>query len=225
VRRLTCAELHELAPELALGILVGEDRASAIAHLASCVECRVLVEQLSETADSLLLLTPEADPPLGFESRAAAQLGFRRHRRWPRVVLVAAAAAAVAAVVGVGISRIGTTGPDPLERQAGAALRAAGGQSLRSASLRTAQGDQVGEVFAYGGKVSWVFMTVDASRDNDAYTCVLDLTGGEHQVLGWFGVESKTGSWGRAVDVDIRRVVGVRLVTKAGATAAWATFS
>ena len=91
--------------------------------------------------------------------------------------------------------------------------------------LAHAPGDQVGEVYAYGGKVSWVFMTVDASRDNDAYTCVLDLTGGEHQVLGWFGVEGNTGSWGRTVDIDIRRVVGVRLVTKAGATAAWATFS
>ena len=96
---------------------------------------------------------------------------------------------------------------------------------MRTASLRTTTGEHVGEVFAYGGKVSWVFMTVDGHRDNENYTCVLDLTGGGHEVLGWFGVEGDHGSWGRAVAINIDRVTGVRLVTKSGATAAWATFS
>jgi anti-sigma-K factor RskA len=161
-----------VAAELALGTLAGDERADAIAHLAGCVDCRVLVEQLSEVADSLLLLAPEADPPLGFETRVAARLGLGSARRWRRVALAAIAAAVIAAVLGVVGVRLADDD---------------GGQPLRSGPLVTAAGRHVGQVFAYDGDQSWVFMTVETSGDGDGYMCVLELAGGRHQELGWFG--------------------------------------
>ena len=74
---LTCDELRALAAEVALGVLSGTERADALGHMEHCVGCRVLVEGLAQTGDSLLLLAPEADPPIGFESRVAARLQER----------------------------------------------------------------------------------------------------------------------------------------------------
>jgi hypothetical protein len=64
---MRCEELHELAPEVALGIVEGETRADALRHLATCAACRRLVEQLSGVSDELLLLAPAQEPPVRFE--------------------------------------------------------------------------------------------------------------------------------------------------------------
>jgi hypothetical protein len=71
---LTCDELRAMAAEVALGILSGSERADALGHMEHCVGCRVLVEGLAQTGDSLLLLAPEAEPPLGFESGVMSRL-------------------------------------------------------------------------------------------------------------------------------------------------------
>ena len=77
---LTCDELRAMAAEVALGILPGAERADALGHLEHCVGCRVLVEGLAQTGDALLLLAPEADPPMGFESRVAARVAGHADR-------------------------------------------------------------------------------------------------------------------------------------------------
>jgi hypothetical protein len=74
MRTLTCDELRANAAEMALGILSGAERADALDHMEHCVSCRTLVEGLAQTGDSLLLLAPEADPPIGFEASVAALL-------------------------------------------------------------------------------------------------------------------------------------------------------
>ena len=51
---VTCAEVAELAAELALGTLPGDQRAAVLAHLDGCGECRRLVKELADTADILL---------------------------------------------------------------------------------------------------------------------------------------------------------------------------
>jgi hypothetical protein len=71
---LTCAEVENLGPELATGTLTGGERASALVHLESCTRCQQLVDELSAVADALLLLAPESEPPIGFESRTAARI-------------------------------------------------------------------------------------------------------------------------------------------------------
>src|ERR671917_2904500 len=97
-----CREIRELAPELALGIVSGEERARALEHVAGCPQCRELLRGLSDVADGLLSLVPSHEPPVGFESRVNERL-FRHPRanRW-RVAVAAAAAAAVVAGDGAG---------------------------------------------------------------------------------------------------------------------------
>jgi hypothetical protein len=74
-----------MAAEVALEILSGAERADALGHMEHCVSCRVLVEGLAQTGDSLLLLAPEAEPPMGFESRVAAHVAqdAQRHQAPP----------------------------------------------------------------------------------------------------------------------------------------------
>ena len=74
MRTLECAELIDLASELAAGNLCGEERAAAIAHLDSCPSCQQAVNSLTTVTDRLLLLTRRVEPPVGFEQRVLAAL-------------------------------------------------------------------------------------------------------------------------------------------------------
>jgi hypothetical protein len=73
---MTCAELAEVAAELALGVLTGRERAVAIAHLDTCDACREDVRQMMGTAERLRGLLPQAEPPAGFETRVLQRLGL-----------------------------------------------------------------------------------------------------------------------------------------------------
>jgi hypothetical protein len=128
---LRCSQLRDMAPDVALGILTGEERAAALAHLEGCAACRAEVASLAGVADELLLTGPEATPPDGFDRRVLARLSEvraaeppsptraggpahlrrrGRHRRADRRRLavgatLAAAAAAVVLVAAVLVSR------------------------------------------------------------------------------------------------------------------------
>jgi hypothetical protein len=69
-----CDEFRETAPDLALGLLAGDDRGAALNHLATCADCRRHLTSLVQVADDLLLLAPSAEPEIGFESRVMARL-------------------------------------------------------------------------------------------------------------------------------------------------------
>lgn len=73
---MTCAELADVAAELALGVLTGRERAMAIAHLDKCDACREDVRQLMATGEQLLELIPPAEPPAGFETRVLERIGL-----------------------------------------------------------------------------------------------------------------------------------------------------
>jgi hypothetical protein len=76
-----CDEFRDIAADLALGLLCGDERGAAIAHLAGCARCQAHLEGLVRVADDLLLLAPQVEPEIGFESRVMARLaasgGFR----------------------------------------------------------------------------------------------------------------------------------------------------
>ena len=71
-----CDEFADVAAELALGVLMGRERADALAHLERCDACREKVRQLTMTGEQLLGLLPAVEPAAGFESRALARLGI-----------------------------------------------------------------------------------------------------------------------------------------------------
>jgi anti-sigma-K factor RskA len=116
VSTLTCAAVRELAAELALDVLDGDERAAALAHLQTCAECRDEVASLTRAGDELFLLVPEATPAPGFEQRVLDRLaepGGPSRARGPvlprraqrRRRLLAAAAALAAVVLGTNFAR------------------------------------------------------------------------------------------------------------------------
>jgi hypothetical protein len=103
---LTCAEVRELAPELALGILGGAERAEVVLHVNGCARCQAYVAELTEAADAIPQLVPEHEPPVGFEYRVMHRLDEGRRRSRRRWVASIAAAAAAAAIFSITIVRV-----------------------------------------------------------------------------------------------------------------------
>jgi len=221
----TCAQLEELAPELALGLLSGAERADALRHLAACPGCRAKVEDLARLADRLLLVAPEAEPPVGFEARVLDRLeraartpkAARPWWRRPLVPVVVAGAAALALVAGVVVGRV--TERDPLlEREYVAALRTLGGSSLRAARLLGPGGEDAGEAFLYQGRPSWVFVDVrDPSGSGGAYWVELDAADGKPVAAERFALGDGSGSVGWTVRADVSRVASVVVRGASGA--------
>jgi anti-sigma-K factor RskA len=199
-----------LAPELALGVLQGDERADALRHLATCAECRAHVDELADVADSLLLLAPAADPPLGFESRVIARVSApapaAAPRTWVRTALVAAAAAIVAMLATMTVVR---DDGDPV---------------LRATLASTRSGDPVGRVWAYDGARDWMFMTIDNPWAADhPYLCEAVLRDGRTVTLGRFQANDGKGAWGEPVRVPVRDIETVRVLTDGGDVVASAT--
>jgi hypothetical protein len=209
---MRCDELHELAPEVALGTIEGEERADALRHLSECGECRRLVEQLSGVTDELLLLAPVQEPPVGFESRVVGALGLqpRRPRRARRLLLALGppvAAAAVAAGVMVGVYHDDRVTADRYR----ATLEQAGGRSFHAAQLRDETGTRAGVVFGYQGSPSWVLVTVDpAHRDQVARG---ELVTTDRRTVPLPALElDRNGSWGGAIPLGLYDVASIRLL-------------
>lgn len=204
---MECEELRALAPELALGIADGAERARALRHLASCPECQRLLDELSEVTDELLLLGPEREPPEGFESRVLARIRPPRTRRRRlalfRTPLAAVASAAVAVVI-----VLGTTSDDRrLADQYRQTLAAAHGTYFEAGVLRAPGGRRAGVVFGYRGTPSWIFVQMNAGYRSTSYTGELVLTSGRRTPL-----HALRGNVGETIPVDLHLVQTVRLV-------------
>jgi hypothetical protein len=228
---MTCADVAELFDELALDALPGDLRARALGHLAGCTSCRTAVEELSATADALLLAAPAVEPPAGFDLRVQRGIHRRqahRHlRRRPRttVAALAAAAAVVVALAGGGSLIAGSRAQQP-GLQADSVL-AGKDHDLRTAKLLAADGRQLGDVSVYAGSPAWFFMRVDGvdrTAPTETYRCVLDVVGGPSVALGNLSVSHGVGAWGQRVDIGGRQVRAARLVDDAGVTVATALF-
>ena len=158
--RASHEQIRELAPELALGIADGEQRAMALEHLADCPECRAHLESLAAVADELLLLAPAEEPPLGFEDRVAARLAPapepRRTRR--RRFMLGFAAAASAAAIAAGAVWTATSSDRELAGDYRAALARVDGNYFATGALEAPGGRDAGDVYAYDGEHSWVYV-------------------------------------------------------------------
>lgn len=220
-RLLTCDEAAELLPELALGILPGDQRTAALAHVADCGACQAELDELADTADAVVDLVPRVEPPAGFEQRVLAAVTDSaapapaptpiRPRRvtGPRAWLGAAAAVALVAA-GFGGWSVGHGSP---ARPHGVPAAAPG--PLVEASLMSGT-TTVGRVFAYWDSPGWVYMTVEGAGITGRVACVLTTADGNRIDLGWFDVTGGRGSWGAPVPVDPSTIRQARLVTEGG---------
>ena len=214
--RWPAPRLVDLAAEVALGIAPAEDRARLRWHATGCAGCREVLSEQSALADDLLALTPEHEPPAGFESQVLAMLGDRppRRRRWRRVALVAAAILAAAVVSGGAVYRAQT--PD---RELAASIRAtlatAHGQYFASGALRDPSGGQRGTVFGYQGDPAWIFLTVTAAPTGRYAVEVVTHTGVTHRLAD--GVDlAVSPSWGGIVPAAIHEISVVRVLDAVG---------
>jgi hypothetical protein len=215
---MTCEEIRELAPEIALGIADGEERAEALRHLATCAECQRVVEELSQVADGLLVLAPAEEPPAGFESRVLRAVGQhrpprRRLARWlsPRWLAprLGPALAAVAVTAAVLIS-VYHDDHQTAERYRGI-LAEAGGRYFQAEPLTAEAGGRGGVAFGYEGSPSWLFLTVDPEYRDAVTRGELVTKAGRTIALPSLELDRK-GSWGGAIPVSLYRVGSIRLL-------------
>ena len=217
-----CQETRELAVELALGTVEGEERGRALEHLAKCPDCRAEVEKYSEVADELLLLAPHREPPVGFESRVLDEVlpapQPKRRRRLRLVLAPAAAALAAAAIV------LAIVAPDlRLASHYRHTLADAHGKEFESYALRA--GDtHVGTVFSYEGSPSWVHIDVDRAHRAGVTGAELVTDDGSQIPLRWFHLDSWGGSGG-SIPVDPNHVSVLRLSGAPGGEPLVARFS
>jgi Putative zinc-finger len=211
---MSCEQMRELAPEVALGTIDGEERAEALRHLATCGDCRRLVDQLTTVADELLMLAPLHEPPVGFESRVVDALGFQPtppRRRPGRQLLtwlgppLAAAAVTAAALVGVYRDDHITA-----ERYR-STLEQADGKYFQAEPLRDGTGAEAGVAFGYQGSPSWMLVTVEPAHRDEVATA--ELVTRDQETIRLPGFELRPdGSWGGAIPVDLYDVSAIRLL-------------
>jgi hypothetical protein len=202
-----CPQVEAMLDELALDVLPGDHRAVVLAHVEVCPACRALLNELSDTADALLLAAPRSEPPPGFAGKVLRRRAARPRRR-PRFAAVAAVAAAVVLVAG-GV---------------GVGMRIHEPDELRTFTLVSTNGGDVGDVSAYADSPPWFFIRVDRALPSGTYRCVLDVDGGRTVVMGTLFVSEGRGGWGQRVGVDLRRVRAARLLDAAGTAVATASF-
>ena len=221
---LTCEEVADLAAELALEALPGDQRALALEHLAGCPACRDMVEQLAETADALLSAHASVQAPLGFEQRTLAAMRLRSRPPRSRVLPLTAAAATVVAVVALAALAAGSVGLLHYRNGGDATAEASGQKQLRTVPLVSTSGVSVGDVSAYTGKPVWVFMRLSHGSGTGTFRCLLDVDGGRTVSLGTMSVSAGRGGWGENVSIDVQHIARARLVSPTGETVATATF-
>lgn len=221
-----CDQVREVAPELALGIADGKDRAEALAHLASCAACRSYLAELTDVADDLLALTPSEEPPVGFETRVFKELGIdpprpSRRLRWPlvrprRVLLAAATACLLAIATTASVLLLAFQDERELAGQYRTALGNVGGEYFQATALRNSRQTPVGQVFGYQGDPSWLFVVVYAPYRQTPLTGSLATTGGDTVPLRAIELNAQRASWGGEIPIDLREVELVRLVDRGG---------
>jgi hypothetical protein len=225
---VNCSEANTMLDELALDVLPGDQRAALLAHLQECAGCRQLLDELSETADDLLLAGPAVAPPTGFEDRVLEQVqGSARDRgvrgrderarpRVPRMpvrlrgLAAAAVAAALLVVGGIGGAVVG---------------RSTAGNESATAEFRTVRlistsGADIGDVSTYAGPSPWFFMRVESGLADGTYNCVLDMSDGSTVPVGRLWALNGHGGWGEHLSVDLAQARVARLLDKQGTTLA-----
>ena len=177
-----CDRFRELAPEIALGLVAGHERAEALSHLQGCSACRHHIATLGAVHDRLRALIPAAEPPVGFEQRVLERLGVTRTRRPARTsrwIRVAAAAAAVV-IAFVGGWAVGTADRSPAPAVASPLVDGA---------------RHVGDVVVSRTRPDFLSVYLDVARPG-RLTCELLRTDGSVAATETYDAEGGTGWWG-----------------------------
>jgi hypothetical protein len=146
----------------------------------------------------------------------AHQITVRRGR-----LALAAVAAGVAVAAGTAI----VTDEFNHHVAAPSVAQAPSGDAVRTGSFETADGQVLGQIVAYQGHPSWVFMNIAEPNSNGPIECKLQMDDGSVVAVGMFQLHSGVGQFSRTLPVNIEGLRGAKLVSSTGTTVASATFS
>jgi hypothetical protein len=140
----------------------------------------------------------------------------RTHRARTALGAVAAGAALVAGTVAV------TEATNPAVP---AATRPPRADTLRTGTFVAADNQVLGQIVAYHGHPSWVFMNVALPHYDGPLTCELQSADGSVVAFGTFQVHQGVGQFSKTLRVRVGALRGARLVTSSGSAVAQATFA
>jgi hypothetical protein len=217
-RSPVCEAMNDDVVEFALGTLTGRRRSLVLDHLETCAQCTAESESLADTADALLWLAPEAEPPLGFETRVLERYrnsDVKRSSARRRQVSVFAVAAAMVAVLGVGVGAVATS-------HGGAPSPSATGRP--TTGRLTSDGHVLGDVTISAGSPSWMTMEVDTAKLSGVVWCEVTFANGHSETVGKFTIANGYGSWVARIKGSGHDVRSARIVNGSGTVLARATF-
>jgi hypothetical protein len=244
VTHMDCDSLSDVAPELALEVLDGRERADALAHLEVCARCRRLVSTMAADADVLLLIAPPADPPPGFDQRVLRSLAARAKRTATPAVrrdrrgsdaLPDRASEPRPSPPPPSRGRLRTPSRRRSRALASLALAASvaavsfvlgtgttPSPALATAEMRTGDGDVVGRVLVHTGDPAALLVTVPGwadefgryERADAAYSLRIERAGEPPQLVPYELDGEPT--WGTTIDGDPDAITAVAVVDRAG---------
>ena len=106
-----------------------------------------------------------------------------------------------------------------------AAIGAPRGGVLRTGTFETSNGEVLGQIVAYNGHPSWVFLNVGVSQSSGRVICKLQLDNGSIVAAGIVEIHRGTGALSKTINVDIHRLRGAKLYNSRGGLLASATFA
>jgi anti-sigma factor RsiW len=202
-------DLAVIRIEYVLGTLDGRQRALFVDHLATCTECATEITALADSVDALTLGAPDAEPPVGFESRVLTEISaatpLRRVRS--RTLLFSLAAAVIVVV-------------------ASTSLLAAWPRSSRTYSTTVVERPlwfrhhQIGTVYAQLGPSRWMVIVSSQHTAVRRVDCVVVTDTNRTLNLGSFAYGTGSSSWPAELPVAARHVRQIRLVSFTGAVIA-----
>jgi hypothetical protein len=84
----------------------------------------------------------------------------------------------------------------------------------------------LGQIVAYRGHPSWVFMNVNAPQYDGTIECMLQVDNGATVAFGTFTVHGGAGQFSKALgEIDVSQLRGAKLVSSTGSAVAAATFA
>ena len=228
---LSCRQCQELAAELALGMLLGHDRARMVAHLEGCTPCQDTVSALTVTTDRLVELLPAVEPPAGFEQRVISALTSpsRARRRW-----MPAAAGLVVLALAIGGWIVGRAThnltPTAIDTHAENNVQA-GERTVLYAPLTTEGPEpaehQIGQAYLYPGSAPWIYLSLDTNSTitSDPVRFEVIRRDGSTVQVGTFALTHGRATWGGPAPVGRDTPVIARLINRNGHTLAKAHFT
>jgi hypothetical protein len=206
-----CGHSRDLLAELATGVLTGHERAEALQQVAGCASCRAELAQLARAADALLLLSPEIEPPHGFEGRVIAALGQKPRPKTGRRLLALAASVVLAAALGAAAVWRATAPDRSLADQTRQTLAIANGKYLKALKLTTDAGTVAGTVFLYQGSPSWLLVNVTSAPNDGGYRLQLVGREGRSYAVGTCEVSGGTGTTAYQLKAPVDTITEVHM--------------